>query len=162
MVRIPPTWARAGYAGVSVPNIGGRSRRILAAHPGAYVNPVTVDLGNDGMAPVATFSASGIAHAFVGPSGSGDTWSLDQCYMSTSIGLLDPSQVTVYAGPLPSPVTGIPQYAVTGSLSGGGSQFGLGGVGLSFGWFLYAVWTGGTSGAFAYLRATGTKSALTN
>ena len=63
----------------------------------------------------------------------------------------------MYVGPLP-----LPQYAITGSLAGGGSQFGMGGVGLAFGWFVYAVWSGGTTGAFAYLRVTGTKTVLTN
>ena len=41
------------------------------------------------------------------------------------------------------------------------SQFGLGGAALAFGWFVYAVWTGGTPGATANLRVTGVKTALT-
>lgn len=97
------------------------------------------------------------AEAFVGPPGGGDVWSLDQCYISTSVGQLDPAQCIVYVGPQP-----VAQYAVTGSLAGGSSQFGLGGINLAFGWFVWAIWTGGTPGAFGYLRVTGTKTVLSN
>lgn len=55
----------------------------------------------------------------------------------------------------------VAQYAVTASLAGGASQFGLGGAALAFGWFVFAVWTGGTPGATANLRVTGVKTALT-
>jgi hypothetical protein len=99
----------------------------------------------------------GAATALVGPSSGGDLWSLDQCFLSTSTGPLDTAQCTVYTGPLP-----LANYAVTGSLSGGSSQFGLGGVGVPFGWFAWAVWTGGIPGEFAYLRVTGTKTVLAN
>jgi hypothetical protein len=133
------------------------SRRIPTPDIGQYVNPVTVDLGNDGMAPNATFTASGTAQALVGPSGGGDLWSLDQCFLSTSVGQLDGAQCIVYVGPLP-----LPQNAVTGSLAGGSSQFGMGGVGVPFGWFVYALWTGGTAGATANLRVTGRKTVLSN
>ena len=108
-----------------------------------------------GSAPAGV--SSGAGQAFIGPSSGGDLWSLDQCFLSTSTGPLDPAQCTVYAGPLP-----LANYAVTGSLSGGSSQFGLGGVGVPFGWFVWAVWTGGVIGEFAYLRVTGQKTVLSN
>jgi hypothetical protein len=122
-----------------------------------YTRPVTVDLGNDGMAPQALFTAAGTAQAVVGPNVSQQIWSLDQCYLSTSVGQLDASQVLVFVGPLP-----LSQYAVTGSLSGGSSQFGMGGSAVPFGWFVWGLWTGGTPGSLAFLRVTGTKTALTN
>lgn len=155
MVRVPRGWVLHPYAG-SLPNTGGRGRRIPSPGPEAYTTPVTVDLGNDGVAPQVAFSGAGTAQASVGPQSSSETWSLDQCFLSTSVGALDPAECTVYVGGLP-----LAQYAVTGSLSGGQSQFGMGGVQVPNGWFVYAVWTGGTAGALAYLRLTGIKTVLT-
>ena len=157
MVRVPRGWQLHAPAGSQRAYGVGGIRRITPADPASYIRQVSVDLGNDGMAPQVTFTAAGTAQAFIGPSGSGDTWSLDQCFLSTSIGQLDPAQCILYAGPLP-----LANYAVTGSLAGGGSQFGLGGVTVPFGWFAWALWTGGTPGALATLRLTGTKTTLTN
>jgi hypothetical protein len=158
MVRVPRSYLRAGFAGLSG---SGRHaepwvRRIPVPPDHLFQRRVTVDLGNDGMAPTVTFSGAGAAQAFAGPSSGGDVWSLDQCFLSTSTGLLDAAVCTVFAGPLP-----LPQYAVTGSLAGGGSQFGMGGVAVPFGWFVWAVWSGGVAGEFGFLRVTGTKSVLT-
>lgn len=159
MVRIPRSWARAGFAGLS--GSGQQAtpwvRPILRPPDHLYNRQVSVDLGNDGVALVATFTASGTAQALVGPNGSGDLWSLDQCYLSTSVGQFDPALCTVYNGPLPVATT-----AITASLAGGSAQFGMGGVGTPFGWFIYALWTGGTPGAFAFLRVTGVKTVLAN
>lgn len=152
MVRVPR--GLHPYA-QSLPNYGGRDRRIPVPPNRLYVLPVTVDLGNDGMAPQVIFNGAGVAQAVVGPNGSGDTWSLDQCSVSTSIGQLDASQVLVFRGPQP-----LPQYQVAPSLAGGGSQFGMGGVTVPFGWFVWAVWSGGTAGALAFLSLTGTKTTL--
>jgi hypothetical protein len=120
----------------------------------AYNNLATVDLGNDGVAPIALFDGDGNALAQVGPQGLGVTWALDQCVVSSSIGALDAALASVFAGPL-----AIPTYLVASSLAGGGSQFALGGLGVAAGWFVWAQWTGGTPGAQAYLRVTGQKSA---
>jgi len=160
MVRIPASWrgTRAALAGSGRGGAPTVVRRINVTDVSRYVVPVTVDLGNDGVAPVATFTGlagAAVAQAQIGPSGLGQSWALDQCYLSTSIGQLDTSQCTVYVGPL-----ALPTYAVTGSLQGGSSQFGLGGLGLADGWFVWALWTGGTPGAQAYLRATGAKTVL--
>jgi hypothetical protein len=159
MVRVPVSYVRAGYAGRagSGPARDPWLRPILRPPDHLYNRRVTVDLGNDGMAPVATFTATGTAQAVIGPASGGDLWSLDQCFLSTSVGALDASQCIVYAGPL-----ALPQYARTGSLAGGSSQFGLGGVAVPFGWFVWALWTGGTSGATANLTLTGVKTVLTN
>jgi hypothetical protein len=158
-VRVPVSYLRAGLAGLSGSGRAARPRvqPILRPAGGTYNRLVTVDLGNDGMASLVTFGAAGTAQAFIGPAAGGDLWSLDQCYLSTSIGQLDTSQVIFYAGPLP-----LAQYARTGSLSGGSQQFGLGGVTVPFGWFAWALWTGGTAGATAQLTLTGQKTVLTN
>lgn len=138
---------------------GSQSRRGLAARPirvmpvRHYTRLISVDLGSDGVAPVATFNGAGVAQAQVGPTGLGNTWSLDQCFLSTSIGQLDAAQCIVFIGPLPTP-----ELAITGSLQGGSSQFGLGGTAVQVGEFVIAQWTGGTAGAFAFLRVTGTKT----
>jgi hypothetical protein len=158
--RYPASWARAGIAmpaGSQPATWVPAARRVPIAHIGGYVNPVTVDLGNDGIAPSVLFQAGGGAKALIGPASGGDLWSLDQCFLSTSVGALDPAQCIVYAGPLP-----LQEYAITASLSGGSQQFGLGGVGVPFGWFIYAVWSGGTAGATATLRVTGRKTVLSN
>lgn len=159
MVRVPASWRNAIAHNIAMSGPGGppAARRPHIIDPHEYTIPVTVDLGNDGMAPQALFTAGGTAQAVVGPFSSGDLWSMDQCYLSTSVGQFDNAQVIVYVGPLP-----LPQYAATSSLSGGGSQFGMGGSSLEFGWFVWGLWTGGTSGAFAYLRVTGRKTVLTN
>ena len=156
MVRVPRGMILHGLAG-SQYAAGAAQRRIPRPPDHLYDRPVTVDLGNDGMAPTAVFTAAGTATALVGPSGGGDSWSLDQCSVSTSVGLLDSSQCIVFVGPQP-----VPQCQVAPTLAGGGSQFGLGGIGLSYGWFVWAVWTGGTPGATGTLRVTGQKTVLSN
>jgi hypothetical protein len=159
MVRVPVSWVRAGYAGLSgsglyqPPSI----RPVLRTPDHAFSRQVTVDLGNDGMAPLALFGATGTAQAFIGPSSGGDLWSLDQCYLSTTVGALDAAQCILYTGPLP-----LPQYARTGSIAGGSAQFGLGGIAVPFGWFAWALWTGGTPGASGQLTLTGLKTVLAN
>lgn len=154
MVRVPRGLHRP--AGSQYPRWNMAVPRIPVPADHLYARQVTVDLGNDGVAPQVTFTGSGTAQAFIGPSSGGDLWSLDQCFISTSIGVLDTAQCVFYSGPLP-----LSQYAITGSLAGGSSQFGLGGVGVPFGWFVWALWTGGTAGAFGFLRVTGVKTVLT-
>ncbi|HWM96739.1 MAG TPA: hypothetical protein VNO54_06745 [Streptosporangiaceae bacterium] len=144
------------YAGSGYARMGAAVRRIPTADPSLYTTPVTVDLGNDGVAPQVKFSAGGLAQAFTGPLVSSEVWQLDQCFLSTSVGQLDASQCIVYSGPLP-----LAQYAVTGSLAGGGSQFGLGGISVPNGWFIWGLWSGGVPGAVAYLRVTGSKTVMT-
>lgn len=159
MVRFPASWGTRAHMhaqGLYVPGSSVAARRVDIVPVQAFRNRVDVDLGNDGIAPQVPFSGAGTATAQIGPTGWGVSWALDQAAVSTSIGALDPALCALYAGPL-----AIPFYQVTNSLAGGGSQFGLGGVGLAQGWFVWAVWTGGTAGAFAYLRVTGVKTALT-
>jgi hypothetical protein len=132
------------------PDGAGNDLKILTSNAGTTGSQYGASIGQNSGIP-------GTTEAFVGPSAFGESWALDQCFLSTSVGPLDPAQCTVYVGP------GVAaQYAVTGSLAGGGSQFGLGGLGLAQGWFVWAVWSGGTPQSFAYLRVTGTKSVLTN
>lgn len=157
-------YANGVFIAASVnPDVAGsyvQTPRLVAPNGGAgdlkiLTGGTTPTAGSTYAATLGT--VAGGTTAQVGPSAFGESWSLDQCYLSTSAGPLDPSQCTVFVGPLP-----VPQYAVTGSLAGGGSQFGMGGVGLTQGWFVWAVWTGGTGSAQAYLRVTGTKTVLTN
>lgn len=143
-----------GYAG-SLPGRGLAARPARRVPVPAFGRLVTVDLSADGVAPTAVFNGSGVAQAQVGPHGTGETWQLDQCFLSTSVGQLDAATCVVYVGP-----QALPMYAVTGSLQGGASQFGLGGTGLQPGEFVIAVWSGGTAAALAYLRVTGVKTAL--
>ena len=120
-----------------------------------YTAAQTVPLGSNGVAPQAVFPSSGSVTAQVGPQGVGESWSLDQCSLSTSVGILDPAECTVYAGP-----AAIATYQVAANLAGGGSQFGMGGIVLHVGDFVFAAWTGGTSGATAQLSVTGKRTAL--
>jgi hypothetical protein len=141
--------------------MGAAARRVPITPPEAYTRLVSVDIGNDGMAPVGTFSGAGVAVASCGPAGLGQSWSLDQAYLSTSVGQFDPAQCSLYVGPNLGGVPPPQSYLIVAGVSGGGNQFGLGGVGLAPGWVVFAQWTGGTAGALAYLRVTGTKTALT-
>jgi|HubBroStandDraft_3_1064219.scaffolds.fasta_scaffold107109_3 hypothetical protein len=156
MVRIPRSWPPMARMAGSLAATGATVRRIPVPAQGLYSGLVTVDLGNDGVAPTVIFSAAGTARAFCGPNVSGLSWALDQCFLQTSVGQLDPAQCIVYKGPQP-----VSTMAVTASLAGGGAQFGLGGLGVGFGEFVWALWTGGTPGATANLRVTGTKTAPT-
>jgi hypothetical protein len=164
MVRVPASFRQAGFAGLSGSGLPGvpKVRPIRVAPIIQYNDLVTVDIGNDGSpsSATSTFLSGGTAYAYCGPGGLGQSWSLDQCYLSSSVGPLDASQVIVYVGPWMGPQGAVAQYAVTSSLAGGGSQFGMGGLTLDDGWFVQAYWTGGTPGAIAYLRVTGTKTAL--
>lgn len=123
---------------------------------GAYRRLVSVPIGNDGVAFPAIFTAAGVATCFAGPAGIGTVWEPAQASVSTSVGQLDPAQVVIYQGP-----AALPQYQVAAAAFGGGNQIALGGVQLVPGWFVWAVWTGGTPGATAYLTVTGAKQALT-
>jgi hypothetical protein len=146
--------AAAGTWRASQPN----AQLLRPPSPGieAYTRQATVPIGNDGIATPVSFPASGTAQLSVGPSGIGASWAPVQANAYTSIGQLDPSAVTIYVGPLP-----VAQYEVAQSLSGGGAQVALGGVTLVPGWFVWAVWTGGTEGATASLYVTGAKTVLT-
>lgn len=138
---------------------GVAARRIPVPRVEDYDRTVTVDLADDGIAQPVVFTAAGTAIAFTGPTGWGQDWQLDQCFVQTSIGTLDAAVASLFvgAGPIASPVATL-QVAAT--LAGGGSQFGLGGTGLSFGEFVIAQWSGGTPGAVAYLRVSGLKTVL--
>jgi len=133
----------------------GKLTRPATITMAAYTGTRTVDVGPNGTAPVVTFTAAGTAYAQVGPQGVGETWALDQCSLSTSVGQLDNAQCAVFCGP-----AAIAPYQVAANLSGGGSQFGLGGVGLAVGDSVYAQWTGGTPGATAQLKVTGSRTVL--
>ncbi len=122
---------------------------------GAYRTLVDVPIGNDGIAFPALFTAAGAAQAFAGPSGIGTSWEPSQAAVYTSLGPNDPALATVFVGPLP-----LAQYQVASFLLGGGAQVPLGGVQLVPGWFVWAVWSGGTPGATAFLNVTGAKKAL--
>lgn len=162
MVRLPASW-RGTYARPAGSGPGGQlaARRIPVTPVGLYTNLATVDIGNDGVAQQAVFNSGGQAWAFCGPYGLGQSWALDQAYLSTSEGQLDASEVALYVGPYMQPFQAVAQYLSVSGLAGGSSQFGLGGIGFDTGWFVTAWWTGGTTGALAYLRVTGAKTALT-
>lgn len=162
MVRIPASWKSSLAAGLaqSGPSTGVAARRINATPVTAYTRLVTVDLGNDGVAPAVIFNSDGQAWAFCGPAGTGESWALSQAYVSTSVGVTDPSECTIYAGPYMQPYQPVQQYAVAPALLGGSNQLGMGGVAIATGWYIAAFWTGGTHGATAQLRLSGTKTAL--
>jgi hypothetical protein len=146
---------RAIPAGTWLGSPDGHMLRPASTPIGAYTGRETVPVGPNGTATLVTFPASGKITAQVGPQGVGEVWSLDQCSVQTSVGQLDTSQCTIYCGP-----AAVAAYQTAPAFSGGASQLGLGGITLSVGEFVFAVWTGGTSGATAQLRVTGTRSAI--
>jgi hypothetical protein len=154
-VRLPRGYNQRAGGWLAAPRTG-----IFRASPvpvERYLHPVTTDIGPDGVGAPAVFTAGGTASVSVGPAGLGATWSLDQAFVSTSVGPLDPAVCTLLVGPGQAPAA---DWNVATGLAGGGSQFGLGGLGASTGEFVTAQWTGGTPGAVARLRVTGTKTVL--
>lgn len=124
----------------------------------AYTGVRTVDLGPNGTAPKVVLNASGAGTAQTGPQGVGETWTLAQCSVSTNKGQLgSASTCTVYVGP-----AAIDAYQVAANLIGGGTQFALGGVTLTVGDYVFAVWAGGaTDGSeIGTLKVTGQRTAL--
>lgn len=159
MVKIPVSWLPSLATPAATGQQGSvAARRINATPPAAYTRTATVDLGNDGVAPTVTF-ANKQAWTFVGPAGWGESWALDQAYVSTSVGQLDTATCTIYAGPYMPPFQPVQQYAVAPALLGGSNQLGMGGIAIATGWYIAAYWTGGTNGATASLRLSGTKTA---
>lgn len=161
MVRIPASWrgSIAARPAGSGRQRGISARRIPVDSMQSYTRTVTVDLGNDGVAPQATFNGAGNAWALCGPYGTGQSWTLDQCYLSTSVGQLDVAEATLYIGPYMFPFQPVQSYLFTANLVAN-TQFPLGGAYLDTGWYVTAFWSGGTAGALAQLRVTGTKTAL--
>lgn len=154
MARVRVPWGLHRPAG-SLPARGASVFRIRRPPISRYDRLVTVDLDNDGIALPVTFSGAGTATALVGPFTSGESWALDQAQIWTSVGPLDAATATLYAG-----AGATPNLQVASLLAGGGSQVGLGGVGIQFGEFVIVKWTGGTPGATGSLRVTGRKTAL--
>lgn len=162
-------WLRPQGAGpVPIPAIPAGTWR--ASQPGKilrpatvaqqeYTQPQTVQVGPNGTGSPVTLSSTGIATSSVGPQGVGESWACDQCSVSTNKGQLgSTSTCTVYAGP-----AAIPAYQVAANLIGGGTQFALGGVTLTVGEYIWALWSGGaTDGSeIAQLKVTGQRTALT-
>lgn len=147
---------RAIPAGTWAGSQPGKLTRPHTVSQSAYTATATVDLGTDGTAPDVTFGAAGGGQSQVGPQGVGTTWAAAQASVSTNLGQLGSTSTCIlYAGPLP-----LPPYQVAANLTGGGTQYPLGGVTLGVGDFIWAVWTGGTAGEVGQLKVTGTKTAL--
>lgn len=91
----------------------------------------------------------------VGPQGLGTVWYPQSAAIATSVGANDNSTVQLYYGPLSllSLVSGT-------SYAGGGDMVGLPVPPLSPGYFIVAVWSGGTPGSLATLAVYGTQTAL--
>lgn len=142
------TWKGSGRAGPLL--------RIPSPQQELYQRPLTVPIGNDGIAFPATFTGAGTATVQVGPEGVGAVWRPVQAYAYTSVGQLDSALVSLFVGPLP-----IQQYEAAANLTGGGAQLPLGGWSLTPGWFVWAVWSNGTPGATANLVVSGAKTVLT-
>ena len=163
-VRRPPAAAMHTAAGsaAAARYSSGPLRRAPSPPIGAYQRLSTVPIGNDGIAFPQLVNGSGLALAWAGPAGIGTRWQAAQAAIYTSVGPADPAQAAVYVGPLPTgALSALPQFQVASFLSGGGAQVPLGGVELEPGLYVYAIWTGGTPGALAYLNVTGVKTALT-
>src|SRR5262245_46593794 len=129
MRRIPRSWRTGALAARPAATwapgqvTAGKQWRPPVIPQEEFLARVTVDLGNDGVAPPAVFSAGGTAVAQVGPAGTGMSWSLDQAFLGTSVGPLDAAAATLFVGPL-----ALPETQVAANLQGGGAQYGLGGV----------------------------------
>ena len=128
-------------------------RRSYSAPIGAYTQTVRTDIPAG--TGYATISAGGTATVQVGPQGIGTVWYPAVANIATSTGANDVSTCQLYYGPLSQ------LSAVSGtSYAGGGDSIGLSVPPLRPGYFIVAVWTGGTSGALASLQVLGSQDVL--
>jgi hypothetical protein len=119
-----------------------------------FTRRVSAPIGIDGQASGVVL-ASGSVTLQAGPQGVGARWALDQAGIATSVGAADTATCAVYAGPQASA-----PYLVAQSYAGGGDAIGLAGYTLQPGEFVFAVWSGGTTGSLAQLKVAGTKTVL--
>jgi hypothetical protein len=120
----------------------------------AFTGRQAVPIGIDGQVS-GVVGAGGQVTLQVGPQGIGASWALDQAGIGTSLGAADASTCAVYVGPQAAG-----PYLVAQSYAGGGDAVGLAGIVLQPGEFVWALWSGGTSGSTAQLKVSGTKSVL--
>jgi plastocyanin len=150
----PRVWpARAGTWAAA----GGNTGKYTTPGPvpqQAYVNHVSAPIGLDGQV-TGTFPSSGVLTLSAGPAGVGASWALDQAGISTSVGPTDSATAQGFAGP-----QAIESFQVGQSYAAGGDTFGLAGITIVPGEFVWVTWTGGTHNATATLKVTGTKTAL--
>lgn len=98
----------------------------------------------------------GAGTAQLGPVSPGETWYPTVASVSTEESTVtDEAQCKIYCGPLPSQA-----YYVDGTLSGstGDSTGNVAGQVIRPGSYVWAVWSGGDSGAVAVLNIQGTRT----
>jgi hypothetical protein len=120
----------------------------------AYRTRVSVPVGINGQ-QTGTIGAAGTVTLSAGPAGVGQSWAVDQAGIATSVGASDTATCAVYVGPQATA-----PYLVAQSYAGGGDAIGLAGYTLQPGEFVWAMWSGGTTGSTAQLNVTGTASVL--
>jgi hypothetical protein len=102
----------------------------------------------------ALVSGTGAATVTVGPTGVGTKWYVQQIGINTSVGPNDASTCAIYWGPMALlTLIGSQSYA------GGGDSIG-GTWTLDPGYFIVAVWAGGTAGSLAALTVSGLQDQL--
>ena len=99
--------------------------------------------------------ASGKLTLQIGPQGIGTRWYPAQATVSTTLGAVDTSTVSVYAGTL-----GVPNIQAAQSYAGGGDSAGFNSIVICPGQYIIAMWTGGTAGTTATIVVNGTQSSL--
>jgi hypothetical protein len=153
---MPPGWIMHRPAG-SLPNRGGRGRRITATPIEFYKNLITVEIGNEGIS-VGKLNGSGAGMLQVGPSGLGNTWYPVSISVGTGTGLAnisnDNSQCILYCGPL-----AISQYYLT-TIQPGTGQAGTLPATLTRGQYVFAEWSGGVANDSLLLNVGGQQDAL--
>jgi hypothetical protein len=150
--------AQSVARGMSQSNQGFANRQPATIPQGAYTGQQeTVIVG--GYAAVVV-SAGGTATAKVGPAGVGTVWYPQAAAISTTTGANDASTCALYLTPLENGPQ-VPSTQIGGqSYAGGGDTIGLAVPPMWPGYFIVAVWAGGTAGDLASLAVYGTQRAL--
>lgn len=139
-------------------NIGYGNPRPATIPQNAYVRkqrtPITGGYGT------TLVDASGAAFVRVGPAGVGTIWYPQAVAIGTTSGANDGSTCVLYLGPLLD--NGQPQGQQIGgqSYAGGGDVFGVAIPPMWPGYFVGALWAGGTTGDLAFIQIYGDMDTL--
>lgn len=99
-----------------------------------------------------TLDGSGNGTAKTGPIGNSEVWTPSSVSVQCSSNTLE-ANCALYVGPSPTPPY-FKDLTVDGST---GDSTGKCNVPVPYGWFVWAVWTGGDAGATAYVNVDGTR-----
>lgn len=173
LIRVAPpvrglqTIAQSISRTMSQRNVGYSNPRPVSTPQGAYQRQTPMMPIVGGYAAV-TLDISGSGRAFCGPQGVGTIWYPQSVAINTTSGAADNSTCTLYLSPMLShDLNGLLfvqdlQNQIGGqSYAGGGDTIGLSVPPMRNGYYIMAIWSGGTEGDIASFQVYGYQTALT-